>query len=233
MLVDNIGSWTQAQLRRYIINEILTDPGALPKSISGATQTLPSSVHDGDVPIWDAATNSWLNSTQKPVKANVLSNYPNDATKSLMGDGSWAAASASVGAAIGQFIGANAFISNTTDICSVSVTIGPSGKAFARIDPGRFVNTSGANQAPISRFYVDGVSYNTATVYSYCSNRDDLLCLNGVTSSPLRIHATLLTGLSAGSHTISWRETNSSGDGSGSTKFDGGARPVSLIVIPL
>lgn len=63
---DTIGTWSQAELRRFVVNLLLTDPGALPKNIGGAQQTLPTAA-DGNVPVWDAAKNQWVSSADKKV----------------------------------------------------------------------------------------------------------------------------------------------------------------------
>ncbi len=64
--MDNIASWSQAELRRFIVNTILSDPGAMPPS------PLPPGALDGDVPVWDAASKTWRASTGKPVEGRML-----------------------------------------------------------------------------------------------------------------------------------------------------------------
>ena len=87
MEFDKIGDWSQADLRRYIVNLLNSDPGALPKEVGGVSQQLPVAA-DGDVPVWDAAANSWTTSTAKPVSPLELA-VPADASKVLNGLGAF------------------------------------------------------------------------------------------------------------------------------------------------
>ncbi len=64
--MDSIAGWSQAELRRFIVNTILSDPGAMPPS------PLPAGSIDGDVPVWDAASKLWRASTTKPVEGRML-----------------------------------------------------------------------------------------------------------------------------------------------------------------
>jgi hypothetical protein len=97
---EKIADWSQADLRRFVVNLLLSDPGALPKPPAhDATKDLPVSASDGDIPVWDKASQRWVSSTQHPAPGTDLANastpasklvgYPADATKMLKGDGSW------------------------------------------------------------------------------------------------------------------------------------------------
>jgi len=72
MEYDKIGGWSQADLRRFIVNEVLSDPGALPKSPDPDPATLLPSrpLNDQDVPIWNAASQTW--------KTNRMLRLPQD-----------------------------------------------------------------------------------------------------------------------------------------------------------
>lgn len=59
--MDRIGDWSAADLRRFIANSVLSDPGSSPKS-----QALPPAA-DGDVPVWDTGTGSWVSSSKRPL----------------------------------------------------------------------------------------------------------------------------------------------------------------------
>lgn len=89
MDLDKLGNMTQGDLRRFVVNLLQSDPGALPGRLSHS-ESLPSAPHsDGDVPVWDTASSRWLPSSQHPVAASSLAGYPSDATKALAGDGTW------------------------------------------------------------------------------------------------------------------------------------------------
>lgn len=63
----DIGGWSPDELRRFVVNTILTDPGALPK-----TASLPKPVADGDVPVWDQGSNAWVSSQKKAIEGREL-----------------------------------------------------------------------------------------------------------------------------------------------------------------
>ena len=121
MIGDTIAGWSEADLRRYVVNLLLTDPGALPKTVGGAAQTLPSPASDSDLPVWNAAQNKWV--AQHLVDAQVASNaalspskfagYPTDIQKVLTGAGSWLGGMSTIydstsGGSVGSFdTGAN------------------------------------------------------------------------------------------------------------------------------
>lgn len=69
---DQIGSWSQADLRRFVVNLLLSDPGALPKEVSGPSQQLPAGATDGSVPVWDSASNRWVTSLEHPAPGSDL-----------------------------------------------------------------------------------------------------------------------------------------------------------------
>lgn len=85
----NIGHWTEADLRRFVVNLLSSDPGALPKTIGGSAQQLPTPVNDGEIPVWDSAKGAWVGSNTKPENPNQLAGYPNNIAKVLTGVGSW------------------------------------------------------------------------------------------------------------------------------------------------
>lgn len=68
MELPKIGDWTEGDLRRYVINLLLAEPGT---ASLDKPQKLPAS-KDGDVPVWDAATNSWLPSSVHKIPAAAL-----------------------------------------------------------------------------------------------------------------------------------------------------------------
>lgn len=108
---NHIGNWSQAELRRFIVNLLLSDPGALPRGVGTTPQSLPSPANDGDVPIWDSSQNKWVTTTTKKesysqlnlansiVDADVnaaaalaiskLAGFPNTVAQVLTGAGSW------------------------------------------------------------------------------------------------------------------------------------------------
>lgn len=69
---DSIAEWSQADLRRFVINLLLSDPGALPKEVSGPSQQLPAGATDGSVPVWDSASNRWVTSLEHPAPGSDL-----------------------------------------------------------------------------------------------------------------------------------------------------------------
>jgi hypothetical protein len=68
--MERIGDWSQAELRRFVVNTILTDPGAFPKEQT--QQRVPSSATDGDVPVWDVASSRWVTSSDHPMPGHNL-----------------------------------------------------------------------------------------------------------------------------------------------------------------
>ena len=57
---DSIGGWTPAELRRFVVNTILNDPGAMPeKEPTPLGAGFPTTFTDQDVPTWDKASQSW------------------------------------------------------------------------------------------------------------------------------------------------------------------------------
>jgi len=73
MADQTIATWTPADLRRFVVNNILTDPGAYPKQPKDNTPTLPTNpgLDDGDVPVWDTSSQRWVTSSSKYVVPNV------------------------------------------------------------------------------------------------------------------------------------------------------------------
>ena len=47
LVADKIGDWTSAQLRQFIVNQILTDPGAYPKAVPQNPSTVLQNPRDG------------------------------------------------------------------------------------------------------------------------------------------------------------------------------------------
>jgi len=71
-MAETIAGWSPAELRRYVVNTILTDPGAIPEN-KDTSPSLPAYPADGDVPVWDAGSGSWVSSTKKaPTDTNPL-----------------------------------------------------------------------------------------------------------------------------------------------------------------
>lgn len=83
---ENIGAWTAADLRRFIVNEVLSEPGVVPPAPVGTkqlptTQQMPPPISaDGDVPVWDAASQRWV-AARNYTKGN--------AAKVLRQNGAW------------------------------------------------------------------------------------------------------------------------------------------------
>ena len=76
-MTNVIGDWTETQLRQFIVNNILTDPGSLPKpKPHDLTTDLPANHVDGDVPVWDTASQRWQPSTKHPIPSSQLANAP-------------------------------------------------------------------------------------------------------------------------------------------------------------
>lgn len=59
---ETIAGWSPADLRRFVVNTILTDPGAYPKQAKDNSPGLPTNpgLVDTDVPVWSSTTNSWV-----------------------------------------------------------------------------------------------------------------------------------------------------------------------------
>jgi hypothetical protein len=59
--VSSIANMTTDDLRRFIVNLLASDPGALPKTAPVDPKTLMPSFHsDGDIPIWNEARQRWI-----------------------------------------------------------------------------------------------------------------------------------------------------------------------------
>lgn len=68
-----IANWTPAQLRQFIVNSVLSDPGSLPKPKPvDPTTYLPANHTDGDVPVWDQASQRWTTSGVKKIAYTAL-----------------------------------------------------------------------------------------------------------------------------------------------------------------
>src|SRR6266496_2331697 len=77
---------SRGDLRRFIVNLLLSDPGALPKHLatttgaaeipaapSSAPSGLPPAPHTNrEVPVWDAALNAWVSSVNHDVLVGNL-----------------------------------------------------------------------------------------------------------------------------------------------------------------
>ena len=78
----------------------------------------PASPADGDPLVYDSSSSTWKRGTDKAVRIAALAGFPNDATKVLKGDGSWAVPS-SAASGTWQELGYTEF---TSDVSVTSTT---------------------------------------------------------------------------------------------------------------
>lgn len=70
---SNIASFSQGDLRRFIVNLLHSDPGAVPSTAIDETTLLPRNPLDGDFPVWDRASQRWVPSSQHAPSTVVTS----------------------------------------------------------------------------------------------------------------------------------------------------------------
>lgn len=66
---------TEDDLRRFVVNLLASDPGALPKPVPPNPSTLLPNAHNaGDFPVWDVASQRWVN-TNIPMMTRAAYNF--------------------------------------------------------------------------------------------------------------------------------------------------------------
>lgn len=154
MDLGKIGGMTPGDLRRFIVNLLQSEPGIVPNA-AAQTDSLPAKPHtDGDVPVWNASTNSWAPSSSYPVPISGLTHKvlqgPTDGTQYQFSFGALAAVNADGGGWCNYTI-SPPWTTATDLIIAVNSFAGTSGAGFLDIQVQTrttfrcFVNTVGLN----------------------------------------------------------------------------------------